>query len=488
LARIVIVSNRVSVPDPESGARAGGLEVALRATLKTHSCIWFGWSGRVKSAEKRETKTVRKGEISYIVTDLTREDYQEYYAGFANSVLWPVLHYRLNLVEFSKRDLSGYLRVNEYFADRLAKLLEPDDLVWVHDYHLIPLASALRRRGFANRIGFFLHIPMPSPDIVAALPSHERLIPSLRDYDLVGFQTDNDAANFARYMASELGASLHIPHRPDAGNRQMRIGVFPVGVETQDLQNRGRRALKSSFVQGVIGSVPGVIAIGVDRLDYSKGLLHRLDGFERFLLSNPDWRGRISLLQIAPKSRVEIQEYIDIGKKMDETVGRINATYGDVSWMPVRYVNKGYSRTALAGLYRAARVGLVTPLRDGMNLVAKEYVAAQDPEDPGALVLSRFAGAAAEMKAALLVNPYDAEAIGAAILRALDMPLAERKHRHQELFATLLRNDISKWGDMFLSTLAQGDGNALHALQMQTLHRHNAAPKPEKRRRMGRGR
>jgi trehalose 6-phosphate synthase len=485
LARIVIVSNRVSVPDSESGARAGGLEVALRATLKTHSCIWFGWSGRVKSAEKRETRTVRKGDISYIVTDLTREDYQEYYAGFANSVLWPVLHYRLNLVEFSKRDLSGYLRVNEYFADQLAKLLEPDDLVWVHDYHLIPLASALRRRGFANRIGFFLHIPLPSPDILTALPNHERLIPSLRDYDLVGFQTDNDAANFARYIASELGTSPHFPHLMDAGKRQMRVGVFPVGVEAQDFQNRGCRALKSSFVQGVIGSVPGVIAIGVDRLDYSKGLLHRLDGYERFLIANPDWRGRISLLQIAPKSRSEIQEYIDIGKKMDETVGRINATYGDVSWMPVRYVNKGYSRTALAGLYRSARVGLVTPLRDGMNLVAKEYVAAQDPEDPGVLVLSRFAGAAAELKAALLVNPYDAEAIGTAILRALDMPLVERKRRHEELFAKLLKNDISKWGDVFLSTLAQGDGKALHALQTHALHPRDSSHKAQKHRRMG---
>jgi len=469
LARIVIVSNRVSVPDPESGARAGGLEVALRATLKSHSCIWFGWSGKVRTAEKRETKTVRDGDITYVVTDLTREDYKEYYEGFANSVLWPVLHYRLNLVEFSKRDLSGYLRVNEYFADQLAKLLEPDDLVWVHDYHLIPLASALRRRGFANRIGFFLHIPLPSPDILTALPSHERLIPAMRDYDLVGFQTDNDAANFARYIASELSSNPLITHPLHGGKRQMRVGVFPVGVETQDFQNRARRAVRSSFVQGVIGSVPGAIAIGVDRLDYSKGILHRLDGYERFLLNYPDWRSRISLLQITPKSRSGIQEYIDISKKVDETVGRLNATYGDVSWMPVRYVNRGYSRTALAGLYRAARVGLVTPLRDGMNLVAKEYVAAQDPEDPGVLVLSRFAGAAAELKSALLVNPYDAEAIGAAISRALDMPLAERKRRQADLFETLLKHDISNWGETFLSALAQED-KIMHKLASDSPH------------------
>ncbi len=455
MARIVIVSNRVSVPDPESVSRVGGLEVALRATLKTHSCIWFGWSGKVRSADKRETRAVCRGEITYIITDLTREDYQEYYAGFANSVLWPVLHYRLNLVEFSNRELSGYLRVNEYFADQLANFLEPADLVWVHDYHLMPLASALRKRGFANRIGFFLHIPLPSPDILTALPSHERLIPALGDYDLVGFQTENDAANFARYIATELSASPRITHPPGGGRRQMRIGVFPVGVETREFQNRARRALRSSFVQSVISSVPGVIAIGVDRLDYSKGLLHRLDGYERFLIARPEWRGRISLLQITPKSRSEIQEYIDIAKKVDETVGRLNATYGDVSWMPVRYVNRSYNRTALAGLYRAARVGLVTPLRDGMNLVAKEYVAAQDPDDPGVLVLSRFAGAAAELKAALLVNPYDADAVGAAIARALEMPLAERKRRHSELFAMLLKHDISGWGEKFLFSLSQ---------------------------------
>lgn len=456
MARIVIVSNRVSVPDSGGAARAGGLEVALRATLKSHSCIWFGWSGRVRTAEKSETKTLQKGKITYVVTDLTRDDYQEYYAGFANSVLWPVLHYRLNLVEFSKRDLSGYMRVNEYFAAKLEKLLEPDDIVWVHDYHLIPLASALRRRGFRNRIGFFLHIPLPSPDMLTALPSHEKLIPSLQDYDLVGFQTDNDAANFARYLATELGANAHLSHRPNGGERQMRIGVFPVGIETENFQSRARRAVGSSFVTEVTASVPGVIAIGVDRLDYSKGLLHRLDGYERFLIAHPEWRGRISFLQIAPKSRADIQEYADINKKMDETVGRLNATYGDVSWMPVRYVNRSYSRTALAGLYRTARIGLVTPLRDGMNLVAKEYVAAQNAQDPGVLVLSRFAGAAAELKAALLVNPYDAEAVGMAIARALEMPLAERKQRHAELFAALLRNDISQWGENFLSTLAQG--------------------------------
>src|SRR5690348_13290402 len=203
VARLVVISNRVSVPTGEGNSRAGGLEVAVRATLKRHSGIWFGWSGRVAANRKARTEIVEHDNHSYVVTDLTEEDYQEYYNGFANRVLWPILHYRLDLAEFSRRDLSGYLRVNEHFAAELAKVLKPDDVVWVHDYHLLPLANALRARGFTNRIGFFLHVPMPPPEILTALPNHEHVIQLLCHYDLVGFQTANDAVNFARYLAIE---------------------------------------------------------------------------------------------------------------------------------------------------------------------------------------------------------------------------------------------------------------------------------------------
>lgn len=454
MARLFIVSNRVNVPKAGSPKRAGGLEVALSATLKRYPCVWLGWSGAVKPDEGAvETRTVVRGKVTYVVTDLTKEDYQEYYAGYANSVLWPVLHYRLNLTEFSKRDLTGYLRVNEHFADELHKILEPDDVVWVHDYHLIPFARALRQRGHFNRIGFFLHIPMPPPEILTALPGHEKLIPALRDYDLVGFQTENDAANFARYLAGELNISAHIARPFSTGERSMRIGTFPVGVETEAFNRRARHAARSTFVKKVIGSMPGSMVIGVDRLDYSKGLPHRLEAFERFLAANPAWHGRVNYLQITPKSRSEIQEYADIRRVIDAAAGRINATYGDPSWIPVRYINRTYGRTALAGLYRSARVGLVTSLRDGMNLVSKEYVAAQDGDDPGVLVLSRFAGASAELRAALLVNPYDPEAVGAAIARALEMSRDERIARHAELYATLLQNDIANWGERFLLAL-----------------------------------
>jgi trehalose 6-phosphate synthase len=445
------------------------LEVALRATLKRKHCVWLGWSGAVKPKDEAITQTVEHAGNTYIVTDLSEEDYQEYYNGFANRVLWPILHYRLDLAEFSRRDLSGYLRVNEHFAEELDKVLAPDDLVWVHDYHLIPLAKALRARGRNNRIGFFLHIPFPPPEFLTAMPNHERLIPLLCDYDLVGFQTDDDAANFARYLAKECGFPSHIPRGNASGPRAMRIGTFPVGIETLQFNRMARKAVRSPFVERVVGSIPGKIMIGVDRLDYSKGLPLRLEAFERFLLSNTEFRGNVTYLQITPKSRSTIHEYAEIEHEIEAAAGRINGTYGDVSWTPMRYTNRTYSRTVLSGLYRSAKVGLVTPLRDGMNLVCKEYVAAQDPKDPGVLVLSRFAGAAAEFRDALLINPYDPEAVAGAIARAFVMPLDERVTRHKSLVEALLKNDISAWGDRFLTALSSG-GEA-----MKTFERRGSA-------------
>jgi len=450
LARIFIISNRVATP--QAGLHAGGLEVVLKATLKNHPCVWMGWSGEIK--QQPRTRTLHQKKNSFIVSDLTREDFDEYYSGFANSVLWPVLHYRLDLAEFSRRDLSGYMRVNEHFADEMVKVLKPDDIVWVHDYHLIPLARALRQRGLQNRVGFFLHTPMPAPEIIAAMPNQEHLIPALADYDLVGFQTDNDAANFARYMANELGTTAHISRQLGSGSRTMRIGTFPVGVETEQFERLARRSIKTEMVRKVMGSIPGSLMIGVDRLDYSKGIIPRLEAYERFLAANPQWHGKITYLQITPKSRSQIKEYADMEEAVNSTAGRINGTYSDASWSPMRYVNRPYNRTALAGLYRGARVGLVTPLRDGMNLVAKEYVAAQDAANPGVLILSRFAGAAAEFKeGALLVNPYDPDQVAGAIARAISMPLAERKTRHAALHRALTFNDISEWGDKFLASL-----------------------------------
>jgi trehalose 6-phosphate synthase len=452
LARLVIVSNRVAVPD-EGGARAGGLEVAVKAALKRMSGIWFGWSGRVTARAKTEIQEIVRDKITYIVADLAKEEYNEYYNGFANQVLWPIFHYRVDLAEFSRRDLTGYLRVNDYFAQKLHALLKPDDLIWVHDYHLIPLAKALRELGHQNRIGFFLHIPCPPPEMLTALPHHERLIPSLCDYDLVGFQTGDDAFNFSRYLTRECGLHSH-DFNFQIGDRTMRIDVFPVGIETASFARLAQRSERSPFVQHVVKSLVGrAMIIGVDRLDYTKGLNLRMDAFERFLATNEDWHGKVTYLQITPKSRSDIREYAEMAQQVNAAAGRINGAYGEADWTPIRYVNRAYSRSTLAGLYRSARAALVTPLRDGMNLVAKEYVAAQNPDDPGVLILSRFAGAARECEAAILVNPYDPDSVAAAIAQALAMPLEERRERHAALFRVLSRNDVQYWADRYLGAL-----------------------------------
>lgn len=462
MARIVVVSNRVAVPSADGVNRAGGLEVALRAFLRRHRGIWLGWSGRVVAKGDVATHTVERGGVTYMTTDLTRTDYQEYYNGFANGALWPILHYRLDLAEFSNRDFNGYMRVNDYFAALLHQVLKPDDVVWVHDYHFFPLAKAMRDRGLTNRIGFFLHVPFPPPDVLTALPKHERLILALCHYDLVGFQTEGYADNFMRYLADEY----HMPRLERrtfiAGKRNVRIGSFPVGVETAEFNRLARRAARSPFVREVLRSISNrALIIGVDRLDYSKGIGLRMEAFKRFLATNPSWRGAVTYLQITPRSRSEVKEYAEIERRIGETVGRVNGTYGEAAWTPIRYVNRPYSRSALAGLYRSSRAALVTPFRDGMNLVAKEYVAAQDPEDPGVLILSRFAGAALECQAALLVNPYDVEAVSAAIAQALSMPFKERRERHDDLCKIIATNDIKFWGERYVDALTQqADGLA----------------------------
>ena len=455
MARLVVISNRVAVP--KTGSRAGGLEVAVLAALKRNPGVWFGWSGRVAGKEL-ETRTIEADKVSYVLADLPREDYNEYYNGFANRVLWPILHYRLDLAEFTRRNLSGYMRVNEHFAAELTKALRPDDVIWVHDYHLLPLAKALRERSHKNKIGFFLHTPFPPPEIITALPHHERIVSALCHYDLVGFQTETDAQNFGRYVEIECRLSGDGRNGYWSGERTMRIGAFPVGIETENFSRTARRALRSSFVAGVLASLSGrAMIIGVDRLDYSKGIDLRMDAYERFLHDNPEWQNNVTYLQIAPKSRSSIHEYAEMERMINGKVGRINGMYGEAAWTPIRYINRAHSRTALAGLYRASRAALVTPLRDGMNLVAKEFVAAQDPEDPGVLILSRFAGAAVECKPALLVNPYDPDSVAGALQRAMSMPLAERRARQDALFQILSANDVQDWGDRFLAALTQPD-------------------------------
>jgi trehalose 6-phosphate synthase len=454
--RVILISNRVTVPTQGRATAPGGLAVAVKAALKQRSGIWFGWSGNATDEPTPEPKIIERNRTTYAVIDLSVADYQEYYNGFANRVLWPILHYRVDLAEYSHSDLGGYQRVNKIFAEHVSRILQPDDIVWVHDYHLMPLAQELRARGHENQIGFFLHIPCPPPDILLTLPRHEEILGVLPCYDLVGFQTENDRENFGRYLQLQGATAGRDGMTYQVKDRSTRIGVFPVGIETSVLNRLASNAGRSAFTREFKDSLAGCkLIVGVDRLDYSKGLQKRLEGFDRFLAAHPEWHGRVTYLQIAPTSRSEIKEYVEINRMVDELVGQINGRYGEASWTPIRYINRSYSRTALSGIYRAADVGLVTPLRDGMNLVAKEFIATQDAEDPGVLILSQFAGAAAELDAAVLINPHEADAFADAILQALEMPLEDRIERHAKMYKQIARNNVDRWANSFLASLAE---------------------------------
>jgi trehalose 6-phosphate synthase len=453
--RLIIVSNRVAVPDPPGAPLAGGMAVAVKAALKNRAGMWFGWSGDVTDEPTGEPRIVEVNQVTYVLIDLSKTDIQEYYNGLANSVLWPILHYRVDLQEYSRADASGYMRVNRMFADRLSALVGESDVVWIHDYHLMLLARELRSRGHRNRIGFFLHTPCAPPDILQTLPHHREILGGLTYCDLVGFQTENDRDNFAHYLSTQGGT--HTRGGFEFDGRLVRLGAFPVSIETKAYMRLARNAGRSAMIQLVRESLGGnKLVLGVDRLDYSKGIPDRIKGFERFLELNPEWHGRVTLLQLTPKSRSDIKQYGDIEAEVTGLIGKVNGRFGDAAWTPIRYVNRSYSRTVLAGLYRAADVAMVTPLRDGMNLVAKEYVAAQDSDDPGVLMLSQFAGAAKELDRALVVNPHETDAVAAALKRALTMPLEERCERHAPMVAHLLRNDIQKWAKTYLSMLVEG--------------------------------
>jgi trehalose 6-phosphate synthase len=458
MSRLVVVSNRVPVPDRQGTAPAGGLAVALQSALKARGGLWLGWSGRSCAEDAvGPLQSVIDGNIEYALTDLTELDVEEYYQGFANRVLWPICHYRLDLAEYGRREMAGYFRVNRFFASRLLPMLQEDDLIWVHDYHLIPLAAELRRQKVTNRIGFFLHIPWPSADIFLTMPVHDELLKNLTAYDVIGFQTVHDRENFADCIARQgLGERLDESTFVVGGHR-FTARAYPIGIETEEFAGLAKRAADTTLHKRMLQSLDGKgLIIGVDRLDYSKGITQRIDAFETFLNRHPDSQRKVTLLQITPKSRSEVPEYEAMQRTVAEQAGRVNGALGTVDWVPIRYVNRSLRRPALAGLYRMAKLALVTPLRDGMNLVAKEFVAAQGEENPGVLLLSRFAGAAQELKDAVLVNPYDVEGTADAIARSLDMPVEERRERWRSMMKVLRENDVFTWCDVFLGDLSSG--------------------------------
>jgi trehalose 6-phosphate synthase len=451
---LIVASNRVA--DLTSVTQAGGLAVALYDALTEASGLWFGWDGNiVADSAPQGLNLERQQRITVATQPLSQWEYDNYYLGYANNVLWPVFHYRLDLAQFDADALNAYRAVNERFARSLAALIEEDDLVWIHDYHLIPLAEELRKLGIRNRIGFFLHIPFPPPEMVSAVPEHLWLVKCLLSYDLVGFQTHQDVDNFGRYVEQALsmdGMDLTAQRRP------MQARCFPIGIDPASFADMARSPeADERIVRLTRGSIHNHV-IGVDRLDYSKGLPDRFRAYRAFLERYPEQHKNIVLMQIAPPTRETLTAYADIRAELEQLSGSINGEFGDFDWTPVRYIHRAVPRDTLAALLRGSKVGLVTPLRDGMNLVAKEYVAAQDEDDPGVLVLSQFAGAAADLHEALIVNPYDPEQVAAAMHLAVNMDVEERRERHAALLERVRKRDVNAWRHSFLACLRRGNG------------------------------
>jgi trehalose 6-phosphate synthase len=454
LSRLVIVSNRVA--DLENQVQSGGLAVALGDALRSIGGIWFGWDGNiVEEGTPIEVKRTVQNDVTVATIPMTDRDYEEYYLGFANKVLWPVCHYRLDLVKFEQAYLEGYRRVNKGFASALAPLLRPDDLVWAHDYHLITFGAELRALGARQRLGFFLHIPFPPPELLQAVPAHNWLVEALFQFDVVGFQTTIDLGNFRRFVAEHVGGKVFDDGRMTAYGRTIIARAFPIGIDVDDFAAAARTPEAASQIERLNRrTIVRSHIIGVDRLDYTKGLPERFKAFRKLLELHPEHGKTVTLMQIAPPTRIEVEAYANIRTELEGLSGSINGEFGDFDWTPVRYVHRSMPRDTLAALFRGSEVALVTPLRDGMNLVAKEYVAAQNEEDPGVLILSKFAGAAEELGEALLVNPYNIDDMANAMQTALRMPIEERKERHAALLRRIKTHDVASWRKNFLDVLS----------------------------------
>jgi trehalose 6-phosphate synthase len=455
VARLIVVSNRVAVPDQD--VPAGGLAVGVLSALQgPDGGIWFGWSGKTVDAPAAEPEMQEKDGIRFLTIDLPSADFEAYYTGFCNGSLWPLHHYFPGSFRYDAAEFAAYLAINRRFADALVKLIREGDIVWIHDYQLIPLGSLLRQAGIKARIGFFLHIPYPNIAVLRLMPPYAELVRALCEYDLVGFQTREDLDGFNSAVKSVYNGQADFRDEYIAvGRRRVGVGVFPIGVDVDVVAREAEEARDDDQVKRLIQGLLGrKLLLGVDRLDYSKGLVERFTSYQTLLETCPELQGSITFIQIAPLSRVDVAAYADLREALERTAGHINGRFADTDWTPIRYLNKEFSHRTLSGFLRIANVGVVTPVRDGMNLVAKEFVAAQDPDDPGVLVLSSLAGAAQELSGALLVNPYDKTAVAAALQRALVMPLTERRTRNQDMVTALRSNSIARWHESFVARLA----------------------------------
>ena len=463
MSRVLIVSNRLPVTvtrvDGVLHARpsAGGLATGLRRHHERAGGLWIGWPGYadllggVPSAElARLLAPLRAVPVPLSADEITR-----YYEGIANGVLWPLFHYLIDQMPLRVEHWDAYESANARFADAIAEHHRPGDLVWVHDYQLMLVPALLRERVPDARIGFFLHIPFPSSEVFSALPQRAALLRGVLGADLVGFHTAAYARHFGRSVERTLGVvpdSLDHPARVAHGGGTTRVGVFPMGVDAASLAARAAGAGVSAALAQLRPPDGKALLLGVDRLDYTKGIPRRLLAYEQLLARHPELRERVRLVQVAVPSREGVGAYQRIRRNVEGLVGRINGTFGTARWTPIHYLHRSVADAELLALYRAATVMLVTPVRDGMNLVAKEFVACRADED-GVLVLSEFVGAAAEMTDAVQVNPYDVDGSAEAYYRALTMPRAERRTRMRELRRRVITYDVHAWSSSFLAAL-----------------------------------
>jgi trehalose 6-phosphate synthase len=451
---LVVVSNRVA-RGKANEPMTGGLAAALLPVVENSGAIWVGSSGRVRDGSQKEpfAEIEALGSGALAMLDLPAAHYGGYYEGFANSALWPALHSRTDLIIASQEDYLSYREVNAFMARALMRFRKPDTAFWIQDYHFLALAAELRDLGVTEPVGFFLHTPWPARGIIETVPHHRELIEAMLACDLIGFQTKGDCENFLACVELDLG--LVVQDGVVASRYgKTRAAVFAIGIDPEKFAQQAAKAMSHPDVSRLRKSLNGErLAIGVDRLDYSKGLVNRINAFDRMWTAQPSLARTVSLLQIATPSRGGIEAYGNLQNELAKLVSDVNGRHGEVDWTPIRYLNKGFSQTVLAGLYRTAQVGVVTPLHDGMNLVAKEYVAAQNPADPGVLVLSKFAGAANELDTALLVNPNDIDGMARAIATALSMPLTERRLRWEAMMAKLRGNTIQQWFADFVEAL-----------------------------------
>jgi len=453
---LIVVSNRVA-RGKANEPMTGGLAAALLPVVENSGAIWVGSSGRVRDGFQKEpfAEIEALGAGALAMLDLPAAHYGGYYEGFANSALWPALHSRSDLIRTSQGDYLSYREVNAFMARALMRFRKPDTGFWVQDYHFLALGAELRQLGVTEPIGFFLHTPWPTSAVIEGVPHHRELIEAMLAFDLIGFQTAQDCENFLAYVRDELELTAH-EGVVNSSYGRTRLAVFPIGIDAEKFAQAAAKAISHPDVSRLRRSLNGErLAIGVDRLDYSKGLTNRIHAFDRMWTLHPTLARTVSLLQIATPSRGGIEAYGNLQNEVARLVSDVNGRHGEVDWTPIRYLNKGFNQSVLAGLYRTAQVGVVTPLHDGMNLVAKEYVAAQNPADPGVLVLSKFAGAAAELDTALLVNPHDIDGMARTIAAALSMPLTERQMRWEAMMAKLRAGTVQQWFADFVDALQE---------------------------------